>query len=352
MSITKSFYGNTKDGKAVDIFTFRNSKGVEIEITNFGGIVISLKVPDRLGNFDDVVLGFDKLEDYLNNISGFGAIIGRSSNRIENASFEIEGVEYKLSQNCGKHLIHGGFKGFDQVVWEAEVIKRDTEETLQLFYTSKDGEEGFPGELDVKVTYVLTEDNALKIDYIAISDKDTVVNLTNHSYFNLLGKVDSDILSHELMLDSDNFTAINEECIATGEVSSVEGTPFDFRSLRLVGLGIAEENEQIMKGNGYDHNFILKVNRKTPEKFAELYEAKTGRLMEAYTTMPGVQLYTGNFLNDTRPGKAGLVYKRRGGICLETQFFPNALRHRHFPSPILKAGEVYNHTTIYKFLTK
>jgi aldose 1-epimerase len=352
MSITKSFYGKTKGGKTIDIFTFKNTKGVEVEITNLGGIVVSLKVPDRLGNFADVVLGFDKLEDYFNNISGFGAIIGRSSNRIENASFEINGAEYKLSQNCGKHLIHGGFVGFDQAVWQAEIIKKDTEEVLQLSYTSKDGEEGFPGELKVKVTYTLTEDNALKIEYFAVSDKDTVVNLTNHSYFNLLGQVESDILSHELMLDADNFTAINEEGIATGEISSVKDTPFDFRRSKLVGLGIHAEDDQILKGNGYDHNFVLKVNGKTPEKFAELYEAKTGRLMEAYTTMPGVQLYTGNFLNDTRPGKSGVIYKKRGGICLETQFFPNALKHKHFPSPILKAGEEYKHTTIYKFSTK
>lgn len=352
MSITKSFYGKTKEGETIDIFTFRNLKGVEIEITNFGGIVVSLKVPDRLGNFADVVLGYDKLEDYFDNINAFGAIIGRSSNRIENASFELNGVEYKLSQNCGKHLIHGGFTGFDKVVWHGDIIEEDAVEALQLTYISKDGEEGFPGELKVKVTYTLTEDNALKIEYFAVSDKDTVVNLTNHSYFNLLGQGHLDILSHQLMIDADNFTIINDECIPTGEISSVKDTPFDFTAIKSVGMGLLTQNEQIRYGCGYDHNFILKVNGKTPEKFAELYEAETGRFLEVYTTMPGVQLYTGNFIKDTKPGKAGAVYNKRSGICLETQFFPNALKHKNFPSPVLKTGEGYKHITIYKFSTK
>jgi aldose 1-epimerase len=352
MSIKKSIYSKTKDGKIIDIFTFRNSKGVELKITNLGGIVISLMVPDRFGNFADVVLGFDKVEDYFDNPNFFGAIIGRCANRIENASFELNGVEYKLSKNFGNHLIHGGFVGFDKVVWQGDIIKKDSEETLQLTYTSKDGEEGFPGELKVKISYTLTEDNALKIEYYAISDKDTVVNLTNHSYFNLLGQGDLDILSHQLMIDSDNFTNINDECITTGEISSVKDTPFDFKTLKPVGIDILEEDEQIRYGCGYDHNFVLEVNGKTPEKFAELYEAKTGRLMEVYTTMPGVQLYTSNFINNNVLGKAGTVYKSRNGICIETQFPPNALKHKNFPTPILKVGEEYKHTTIYKFLIK
>lgn len=352
MNINKNLYGNTKDGNPIDIFTLKNSKGVEVQILNLGGIVVSIKVPDRLGNFEDVVLGYDKLEDYFHNINNFGAIIGRYANRIENACIELNGIEYKLSKNNGKHLIHGGFVGFDKVVWNAEIIKHDEKESLELTYTSEDGEEGFPGELKVKVTYTLTEDNELKIEYFAVSDKDTVVNLTNHSYFNLLGKGELDILSHELMIDADNFTIVNDECIPTGEISSVVNTPFDFRRIKKIGDGLSEEDQQIRCGSGYDHNFVLNVDGKTPQKFAELYEAKTGRLMEAYTTMPGVQLYTANNLDSTRLGKDRQMYKKRNSVCLETQFFPNSLKHENFPSPILKACEEYKHTTIYKFSTR
>lgn len=342
----------TKDEKPIDIFTLKNSKGVEVQITNLGGIVVSIKVPDRFGTFADVVLGYDKLDDYFHNINNFGAIIGRYANRIENARFELNGEEYKLSKNNGNHLIHGGFVGFDKVVWNANIIKKEVEESLELAYTSVDGEEGFPGELKVKVTYTLTADNSLKIEYFAVSDKDTVVNLTNHSYFNLLGQGDLDILSHELMIDADYFTIINDECIPNGEISSVVDTPFDFRNLKNVGLDLLTENQQLKYGGGYDHNFILKVDGKTPQKFAELYEAKTGRLMEAYTTMPGVQLYTTNNLNTDRPGKDGEAYVKRNAVCLETQFFPNSLEHKNFPSPILKKGEEFKHTTIYKFSTR
>lgn len=349
MSITKNFYGSTEQGKPVDIYTLTNSKGVEVQITNFGGIVVSLKVPDRLGHLADVILGYDKLEDYFQNINYFGAIVGRFANRIENAEFELNGVDYKVSKNFGKHILHGGFVGYDKVVWKGEIIKED--EALQLTYTSIDGEEGFPGELNVKVTYTLTEENALKIEYFALSDKDTVVNLTNHSYFNLLGQKNTDILSHELMIDADNFTIINDECIPTGEISSVINTPFDFTTLKIIGPSLLTDNQQIKYVGGYDHNFILKVDGKTPQKFAELYEAKTGRLMEAYTTMPGVQLYTGNAIKGL-PGKGGQAYKERSGVCLETQFFPNSIKHNNFPSPILRMGEEYKHITIYKFSTK
>ena len=346
MSILSRIYGKTKNEISVNIFTLKNINGVEVEITNLGGIVVSIKVPDRQGIFKDVVLGYDKLEDYLNNISYFGAIIGRCSNRIEDARFLLNGIEYEVGKNSGKHQLHGGFVGFDKVVWQAKVIQVDNGEALQLDYTSKDGEEGFPGELKVSVIYTLTEDNALEIEYLAVSDKDTVVNLTNHSYFNLSGEGNGDILSHELMIDAESFTLINEECIPNGEIKAVKGTPFDFTSLKAVGARIEMPDEQLKNGGGYDHNFILKVNGKTPEKFAELYEEKSGRLMEVYTTMPGVQLYTGNFLKGSR------AYNDRNGICLETQYFPNSMKHTHFPSPILKAKEQYKHTTIYKFSVK
>jgi aldose 1-epimerase len=346
MSISSKTYGKTKEQVSVNIFTLKNINGVEVTITNFGGIVVAIKVPDRQGVFKDVALGYDKLEDYLNNTCYFGAIIGRYSNRIEDARFLLNGIEYKVGKNSGKHQLHGGFVGFDKVVWQARIIEVDKGEALQLDYTSKDGEEGFPGELKVRVIYTLTEDNALEIEYLAVSDRDTVVNLTNHTYFNLSGEGTSDILSHELMIDSERFTPINEECIPSGEIRDVAGTPFDFTMLKFIGEAIDVENEQLKNGCGYDHNYVLKVSGKVPEKFAELYEEKSGRLMEAYTTMPGVQLYSGNHL------EASKVYISRSGVCLETQYFPSSMKHIHFPSPILKAKEKYKHTTIYKFSVK
>ena len=346
MSILSEIYGKTKDEVSVNIFTLKNKSGMEVEVTNYGGIIIAIRVPDRQGIFKDVVLGYDKLEGYLNDACYLGAIIGRCSNRIEDARFYLNEMEYEVGKNSGTHQLHGGFVGFDKVVWKAKVIGTDSGEALQLDYTSKDGEEGFPGELKVSVIYTLTEDNALEIKYLATSDKDTVVNLTNHSYFNLSGEGNGDILSHELMIDADSFTMINDECIPNGEFKDVKGTPFDFTSLKSVGSRIDTEDEQLKNGSGYDHNFVLKVNGKTPGKFAELYEEKTGRLMEVYTTMPGVQLYSGNYLKNSG------VYDYRSGICLETQFFPNSMKHLHFPSPILKANQQYRHTTIYKFSTK
>lgn len=346
MSILSKIYGEIKEPVSVNMFTLKNINGVEVTITNLGGIVVAIKVPDRQGIFKDIVLGYDKLEDYLNNDCYFGAIIGRYANRIEDARFILNGIEYKVGQNSGKHQLHGGFVGFDKVVWRAKVIEVDRGEALQLDYTSKDGEEGFPGELKVQVTYILTEDNALEIEYLAVSDKDTVVNLTNHSYFNLSGEGTGNILSHELMIDADSFTLINEECIPSGEIKTVVGTPFDFRSLKSIGREIDVEEQQLKNGYGYDHNFVLKVSGKVPEKFAELYEEKSGRIMEVYTTMPGVQLYTGNNLESSK------VYSNRSGVCLETQYFPSSMKHIHFPSPILKAKDQYKHTTIYKFSVK
>lgn len=346
MSILSRIYGETKEQVSVNIFILKNINGVEVTITSFGGIVVSIKVPDRKGIFKDVVLGYDKLEDYLSNDCYFGAIIGRYANRIENAKFVLNGIEYSVEKNSGKHQLHGGFVGFDKVVWQAKVIEVDRVEALKLTYTSKDLEEGFPGELKVQVTYMLTEDNALEIEYLAVSDKDTVVNLTNHSYFNLSGEGTGDILSHELMIDADSFTLINEECIPSGEISAVAGTPFDFTRLKAIGKDIEVEDEQLKNGFGYDHNFVLKVSGKIPEKFAELYEEKSGRLMEVYTTMPGVQLYSGNYLDASR------VYFNRSGVCLETQYFPSSMNHINFPSPVLKAKEQYKHRTIYKFSVK
>lgn len=352
MSIVKKLYGKTADGTEVYLFTLSNSKGMAAEITNFGGTVVSLLVPDGKGNLDDVTLGYDKLDGYLKKGPYFGAIIGRHANRIEDSKFEINGVEYHVAANDGKNHLHGGLKGFDKAVWKAEIVKQGGSECLELTYRSVDGEENYPGNLDVKVTYTLTEDNALKIDYFAVSDKDTVVNLTNHAYFNLSGHASGDILKHELMINADKFTPVNSECVPTGEIRDVKGTVMDFTGLTPVGPGLSSDDEQIANGKGYDHNWVLKVSGKAPEKAAEVYDPASGRVMEVYTTKPGVQFYSGNFLDGSEIGKDGAVYSKRSGLCLETQYFPNALKHKHFPSPILKAGQEYKHTTIYKFLNR
>jgi aldose 1-epimerase len=349
MGITRNFFGNLADGTEIHIFTLSNSKGTEVKIINYGGIVVSIVVPDRNGRFDDVVLGYDKLEGYLKNSAYFGAIIGRHANRIENAGFEINGAAYNVTKNEGENQLHGGLIGFDKVVWQAEIVTKEQDESLQLSYISKDGEEGYPGNLDVKVTYTLTNDNALKIDYYGISDKDTVVNLTNHSYFNLSGHKSGNILKHEVMINSDKFTVNDRYSIPTGEIRDVKGTPMDFTKLTTVEEGIFTDYEQLVFGNGYDHNWVLNLTR---EKAAEVFDPASGRVMEVYTTKPGIQFYTGNYVDESEYCKEGAKYNKNSALCLETQYFPNALKHKHFPSPILKAGEEYNHTTIYKFSTR
>ena len=352
MGIEKNFYGNTSSGLVADIFTLKNSKGMEVEITNYGGIIISIVVPDNKGDFKDVVLGFDRLEGYMNNKPYFGAIIGRVANRIENSNFEINGILYKVAPNDGVNHLHGGAVGFDKVIWRAEIINEDRVESLVLSYVSQDGEEGYPGKLYVRVTYTLTEENALNIDYYAVSDKDTVVNLTNHSYFNLAGHDSGDILKHKVSINSEEFTVSDKYCVPTGEIKSVENTPLDFRELTEIGKGINSEYDQLVYGMGYDHNFILNVNSKSILKAAEVYEKNSGRVMEVYTNKPGIQLYSGNHLDGTLIGKNGRAYEKRNALCLETQFYPNSIKHKHFPSPILKACEEYNFTTIYKFSTR
>lgn len=351
MTIIKNFYGKTNEGKDADIFTLTNTNGMIVKITNFGGIVTSIIVPDRNGNFEDVVLGYDNLEGYLKNPPYLGAIVGRHANRIEGSAFEMNGIKYNLTVNEGKNHHHGGIKGFHKVLWDAEIVKEVNGEYLELSYLSKDGEEGYPGNLKVKVIYKLTEDNALEINYYAVTDKDTVVNLTNHAYFNLAGHCAGSILNHKVSINGDKFTAINNEGVPTGEIRSVEGTLLDLTQGKIIEEGIFSDYEQIVVGHGYDHNWVLNVSGKTPEKAAEAYDEVSGRLMEVYTTKPGIQLYTGNFLDEHENCKDGASYNKHSGLALETQFFPNAMKHEHFPSPILKAGEEYKHTTIYKFST-
>jgi aldose 1-epimerase len=352
MSITKRFYGKTLEGNDASIYTISNSKGMTAEITDFGGIVVSLSIQDRDGKFDDVVLGYQDFKDYLRKGPYFGAIIGRHANRIEDSKFEIDGTEYNLYKNEGENHLHGGLKGFDKVLWQAEIVQNDKNESLMLTYHSTDGEEGYPGNLEVKVTYTMTEDNALEIKYFAVSDKETVINLTNHSYFNLSGHASGDILKQKIMINADKFTPADKYSLPTGEIRAVKGTPMDLTELNTISDGINSDYEQIAFAKGYDHNWVLNVSGKSLEKAAEVYDEKSGRIMEVFTTKPGIQLYTGNFLDGSDIGKGGVVYKKNNGLCLETQFFPNSLKHKHFPSPLFKAGQEYNHTTTYKFSVK
>jgi aldose 1-epimerase len=349
MSIEKRSFGKLQDGTEAYIFKLANSQNMVVEITNFGGIILSVKVPDRNGKIGDVTLGYEKLEAYEGKGPYFGAIIGRHANRIEDSRFELDGVEYQLARNNGKNHLHGGNKGFDKVMWQAEVINKPEAQSLQLTYRSKDGEENYPGNLDVKVNYTLTNENELKIDYFAVSDKKTVVNLTNHAYFNLSGHDSGDILKHELKIYADKFTVIDTEGIPTGEIREVRNTPMDFSDFTPVGLRIDADDEQIICGKGYDHNWVLNAGGNGLEKAAELYDPDSGRFMEVYTTKPGIQFYSANFLTGSDIGKGGAVYNKRSGLCLETQYFPNALKHKYFPSPILEAGSEYAHTTVYKF---
>lgn len=345
----KQPFGRTAEGQAVDLYTLTNQNGLEAAITNYGGIVVRLKTPDRSGQFADIVLGFDTLEDYLKGHPYFGAIIGRYGNRIAKGSFKLNGVEYKLATNNGENHLHGGLKGFDKVVWNARDVSTAEAPALELTYTSKDGEEGYPGTLHVTVVYTLTPANELKIDYAATTDKDTVVNLTNHSYFNLAGQGEGDILGHELMINASRFTPVDAGLIPTGELRSVEGTPFDFRKPVPIGARINQDDQQLKYGKGYDHNFVLDRTGDGLAFAARVTEPKSGRVMEVYTTEPGIQFYSGNFLDGSIKGKGGKVYQHRYGLCLETQHFPDSPNKPQFPSTVLKPGAKYQSTTVYRF---
>ena len=346
--ITKAPFG-TADGKSIDIYSIRNSKAVEVRITTYGGTVVSLKVPDKSGNLDDVVLGYDSLGEYQSAKGYLGALIGRYGNRIGKGTFSLDRKEYKLAVNNGANHLHGGLKGFDKVVWTANASIQADGPHLELTYLSRDGEEGYPGNLNVKVEYILTDSNELKIVYSATTDKPTIVNLTNHSYFNLAGAGKGSILDHQLTLNADRFTPTDNGSIPTGELRRVKGTPFDFTKSTAIGARIDQDDEQLKFGNGYDHNFVLDKNGDDLSLAATVYEPTTGRLMEVFTTEPGVQFYTGNFLDGSSKGKGGRTYPRRSGFCLETQHFPDSPNKPKFPSVVLRPGETYSQTTIYKF---
>lgn len=351
-STAKSAFGRTPEGESIDLYTLTNKNGVEAAITNYGGAVVSLKVPDRNGALEDIVLGYDSVDGYVSNKSYFGALIGRYGNRIGHAQFSLDGKTYTLAKNNGENSLHGGVKGFNKVVWTAKEVPAKDGQALELTYLSKDGEEGFPGNLQVRVVYTLTDSNELKIEYFATTDKKTVVNLTNHSYFNLMGVGQGmgDILGHVLMIEADKFTPVDSGLIPTGELRDVAGTPFDFREPTAIGTRIDANDEQIRLGGGYDHNFVLR--RKAGEGMAlaaRVKEPASGRILEVWTTEPGVQFYTGNFLDGSAHGKGGVAYGKRSAFCLETQHFPDSPNQQKFPSGVLNTGGHYHTTTIYKF---
>ncbi|MDR2843987.1 MAG: galactose mutarotase [Candidatus Symbiothrix sp.] len=336
------------DGKQVDLFILTNKNGVEMSVTNFGAKIVTISVPDRKGKFTDVVLGKSNLPDYMNDQEPyFGAICGRTANRIADGRFFLEGTSYELAVNNGPNSLHGGLKGFNAVVWDAKLIN---EQTLELNYLAKDGEEGFPGNLQVTVIYQLTDDNAVEISYKAFTDKATILNLTNHSYFNLSGEGDSYIGDHELQINADTYLPTNDVAIPLGRSEKVEETPFDFRSLHTIGERIEEEDTQLIYGNGYDHTFI--INKPAEKELAYTSKAispKTGIVLETYTTEPGVQLYTGNYLDGSFSGKNGHTYPKRSAFCLETQHYPDSIHHPEYPSIVLLPGEVFESKTVYRF---
>jgi aldose 1-epimerase len=345
MTITKDSFGSTSEGVAVDLYTLTSAGGIEVKMTNYGGIITSLKTPDRDGNLDDIVLGYDTLAEYIEGSPYFGALIGRYGNRIAKGKFTLDGVEYTLAKNnLGNHL-HGGIIGFDKIVWTAEQIKDDTGASLKLKYLSKDGEEGYPGNLDCTVIYTLTSDGRLKISYEAQTDKPTVINLTSHSYFNLAGHASGDILDHELMLNANRYTPVDTTLIPTGQIAPVKGTPLDFTTPTPIGERIAQ-----IEG-GYDHNFVLNSSDGSPALAARVYEPKTGRVMEISTTEPGIQFYSGNFLDGSNKGK-GATYNKHNGFCLETQHFPDSPNKPDFPSVVLRPEEKYTQLTVHEFSVK
>lgn len=351
--IQKTPFGNV-DGKEVFLFTLRNSAGMEVKITNYGGTITSISVPDRKHNFGDVALGFDNLDGYTakSNNAYFGATVGRYANRIAHGAFSLDGHEYHIPTNDGPNSLHGGKKGFDKQVWDAKDVSGAGGAALELHYLSRDGEEGFPGNLNVTVRFSLGSRNDLRIDYTATTDKDTVLNLTNHSYFNLAGAGSETVLNHKLTLAADHFTPIDSTLIPTGAIQSVAGTPLDFRKATAIGGRINENNEQLKFGKGYDHNFVL--NSKgggAPALAAKVEEPTFGRVLEVFTTQPGIQFYSGNFLDGTIHGNGG-AYRYRSALALETQHFPDSPNHSNFPTTVLHPGEQFRSTTIYRFSTE
>jgi aldose 1-epimerase len=349
LQVRQETFGKTADGKSVDLYTLTNSNGLEVRAMTYGGIIVSMRVPDRKGKLADIVLGHDDFDGYLVNPPYFGAIVGRYANRIANGTFTLDGVKYTLPKNDGQNTLHGGLIGFNKVIWEAKEFKNQKGVGVAFNYLSKDGEEGFPGNLKVKVSYTLTNENQLIIDYEATTDKATPLNLTQHTYFNLAGEGNGDILAHEVMLNADRFTPADKTLIPTGEIRPVKGTPLDFTTPTTIGARINDNYEQLVIGHGYDHNFVIKRKDNSLTLAARAREPNSGRVLEVFTTEPAVQLYSGNFLDGTLVGKQGHAYKKREGFCLETQHFPDSPNHPDFPSTILRPGTTFRSQTVFKF---
>jgi aldose 1-epimerase len=349
-SVTREPFGTTPEGEAVEIFTLTNASGIEIKAISYGGIIVSIKTPDREGNLGDIVLGFDNLQPYLDGSPYFGSIIGRYGNRIGDAEFVLDGETHPLAANDGNNHLHGGTKGFDKVVWSGEPFEDESGVGVVFRYTSPDGEEGYPGTLQVEVTYTLAPLSTLVVDYLATTDRATPVNLTQHSYFNLKDAGASNILGHELMIAADGFTPVDATLIPTGEIASVTGTPFDFTTPHTIGERIEADHPQLGFGGGYDHNWVLDGTPADGMSLAaHVHEPTTGRTLEILTTEPAIQFYSGNFLDGTHKGKGGVVYELHTGFCLETQHYPDSPNKPDFPSTILRPGEEYRTTTVFRF---
>ncbi|MFD1538309.1 aldose epimerase family protein [Nonomuraea guangzhouensis] len=350
-SITKKRFGILPNGEKVDSYTLRNSNGMRVKILTYGGILQSIEVPDSGGTFANVALGFDNLSDYVKKSPYFGSITGRYANRVAKGRFTLDGKTYQLATNDGPNHLHGGNKGFDKRVWKAHPFKRHNSVGLVLTYTSPNGEESYPGTLRTKVVYTLTDDNQIRMDYRATTSRPTIVNLTNHAYFNLRGEGNGTILGHELQINASRYTPVDKTLIPTGKIARLGGTPLDFRRPTAVGDRINSENQQIVRGGGYDHNYVLQSRGRGLQPAARVVEPDSGRVLEVITDQPGLQFYSGNFLDGTLRGTSGRLYPKRSGFALESQHFPDSPNHENFPSTVLRPGEVYRTTTIYAFST-
>ena len=351
MKITQKSFGKTSRGEETTLYTLTNGNGMKISLTNYGANIVSIFVPDAKGNAVDVNLGFHNIAGYEENTPGFGSFIGRHANRIGGAKFELNGKIYELEKNDGENNLHGGFTGYNKFIYETEVYEDEEIASIEFSRLSPHMEQGFPGNLDATVTYSLTEANELVIEYLAVSDRDTIVNLTNHAYFNLSGHNSGSVLDHKVWIRANQFTPTTADLIPTGELRDVADTPMDFRTLKRIGQDINADYEPLVSANGYDHNYVLDISGTEVAKVAELIDEKSGRKMEVFTDLPGMQLYSANFLTPVNNSKEGAVYHKRDAVCFETQFFPNACNIKTFPSCILKAGKEFDSVTIYKFST-
>jgi aldose 1-epimerase len=353
MAFSKEVFGQIKDGTTAYLYTITNQSGMTARFTDYGACLVSLEVPDRDGNPCDVVLGFDRVEGYERHIANFGGTVGRHANRIGGAAFVLNGKTYNLDKNDRKkNNLHSGFDGYNKRMWEADMYEDELGQTIAFSYTSPDGDQGFPGNLELQVRYIITDDNCVIIEYNGECDQDTVVNLTNHSYFNLSGHASGSALDHKLWIDADEFTYVDKELLPNGELCKVEGTPMDFRVAKVIGKDIKSDHEQIKRGGGYAHNWVLKTNGEEICLVAALESEVSGIYMETYTDLPGMQFYAGNFIGERKYCKNGVTYGPHSGVCLETQYFPNAINVPSFKQPITKVGELYNTTTVYKFMVK